>query len=292
MHGWVGQARGGAMSGTLPRRLWLEGCRPDGEDTRLFDFSIDEPLERDLQAIPGQYFMLGVPGAGEAPFTFLETPDEAGGFRALIRCRGRLTSALFALSPRSLLTYRGPCGSGWPLLIGKRRVLLIAVGHDLTALASFVEEVHRLHLPHSLSLLHFTGACPSVVLSAAKERWRAVSGIHEVPGGEGGDGQSLLLVERMIEQERPQAVLCCASEAFTQQVAEMCLDKGLGPERIWVHVERALTAGGVLPAYLHSTGVDDCPFWNGPVHRYDRYRLLISGGGGHPPARPDEGKAP
>ena len=259
------------MSCASPRNLWLDGFRPDDNDSRVFEFSIENPLKWDLEVIPGQYFMLGVPGIGEAPFTSLEPPDSLGGFRALIRRRGLLTSMLFAQSPGTLLAYRGPCGGGWPLLFGQHRVLLIAADHGLIPLAPFMDEAQHYRLPRSLSLLHFTDSPRSRALEAAKHRWRAFSEVFEVPGGKRGDGDSLLLLDRILERARPQAVLCCASEVFTRRIAESCLAKGVRPEMIWLHVERA------IPSPVHSDEIPypgaDCSCRNGPVHRYDRYRL-------------------
>src|SRR5690606_38853443 len=114
-----GHAQGGqAMLELTPRALRLLDFYADGQDSRHFRLRIDAPLPGDLTVIPGQFFMLGVPGFGEAPFTYVSPPDEGGEFSALIRSSGRLTTRLFELESGASLGYRGPFGKGWPLLLG------------------------------------------------------------------------------------------------------------------------------------------------------------------------------
>lgn len=63
----------------------------------------------------GQFFMLSLPGAGQAPFTFTSLPDKAGRFMALIRKVGKLTAAISDLPTSLVLGYNGPLGIGWPV---------------------------------------------------------------------------------------------------------------------------------------------------------------------------------
>ena len=102
------------MIDATPRRLWLEHGYVDGEDTRHFTFRLDAPHAGDGAVRPGQFFMLCVPGVGEAPFTYVRPPDPDGRFSALVRRMGRVTDALLACAPGALLGYRGPFGPGWP----------------------------------------------------------------------------------------------------------------------------------------------------------------------------------
>ena len=96
-----------------PRVVQLLDSYADGQDARHCRLRIAEPQAGDLAAQPGQFFMLGVPGLGEAPFTYVSPPDAQGVFSALIRRTGRLTTQLSTLPPGVLLGYRGPFGQGW-----------------------------------------------------------------------------------------------------------------------------------------------------------------------------------
>ena len=83
------------MNSLTPRRMHLLCQYPDGENARHFSFRIARPQPRDFEVIPGQFFMLSVPGYGEAPFSYVSVPDQEGRFDALIRRQGGLTAALF-----------------------------------------------------------------------------------------------------------------------------------------------------------------------------------------------------
>jgi len=119
------------MIDLTPRRLLLLEHYADGEDARHFTLRIEQPQAADLAATPGQFFMLVLPGYGEAPFTYVSTPDEQGVFSALIRRMGALTTALFALENGAVLGYRGPFGTGWPLFFKAQRVLAVAGGCEI-----------------------------------------------------------------------------------------------------------------------------------------------------------------
>jgi sulfhydrogenase subunit gamma (sulfur reductase) len=77
---------------------------------------------------PGQFAMLSVLGAGEAPFCISSTPSRPGLLEFCIRKAGTVTNALFRLKENSQLGLRGPYGNGFPVeqMIGKD--ILIVVG--------------------------------------------------------------------------------------------------------------------------------------------------------------------
>lgn len=262
------------MKSLAPRKLWLSGSQADGDDARTFDFVIDQPMDCDLDVIPGQFFMLSVPGVGEAPFSYLDLPDGAGAFHALVRRQGVLTSALFAQPPGAMLGYHGPYGIGWPLLIGPHKVLAIAADCGLIALASFIEEARRWHLPVNLTLLHVTSGRLSRTLNAAKEGWRECFQVVETPGEDVSafrlQGAPFLHVEQALESERPDTVLCCAPGALMRALAQKCIATGVQADKIWLFVERRTSCGIGLCGHCHFGTSYVC--LDGPVYRYDRYR--------------------
>jgi len=72
------------MQSLTPNAVELIDYCIDGEEARHFSFRLLDPLSIATPQ-PGQFFMLHVPGAGAAPFTFTSVPDAQGLFRALIR---------------------------------------------------------------------------------------------------------------------------------------------------------------------------------------------------------------
>jgi NAD(P)H-flavin reductase len=76
----------------------------------------------------GQFAMISVLGAGEAPFSISSTPSRPGLLEFCIRKTGTVTDALFQLKENDLIGIRGPYGNGFPIekMLGKD--ILIVMG--------------------------------------------------------------------------------------------------------------------------------------------------------------------
>jgi hypothetical protein len=129
-------------------------------------------------------------------------------------------------------------------------------------------------LPLSLNLLHFCGSPPSRTLDAAKERWGAYVNILESTGEEGAtlwsQEQSLLYLQRVLDHERPETMLCCAPEIFARATARLCTIHGIRPENIWLHIDYPMLCSNGLRR--HCQFGTPCLCRSGPVCRYDRYQ--------------------
>lgn len=260
-----------------PRPLRLLDCYDDGRDSRHFRLRIEPAQESDRAALPGQFFMLGVPGLGEAPFTYVSAPDAAGEFSALIRRSGRLTVRLFELEPGALLGYRGPFGQGWPQLPGTQQVLVVAGGCGLAPLAGWVEQALRQPAPLSLRVLYGARSAENQVLARERSRWRGVLPLIETLD-EGGPeelrGTPLGQLDRLFAAALPQAVLCCGPEAFMLAIAKACVRRGVAADGIWLSVERRMHCAVGLCGHCYIADSYACV--DGPTYRYDHYRQLLA----------------
>jgi NAD(P)H-flavin reductase len=259
-----------------PRPLRLLDGYDDGRDARHFRLRIEQAQGTDRATRPGQFFMLGVPGQGEAPFTYVSTPDAAGDFDALIRRSGGLTTRLFALEAGALLGYRGPFGMGWPILDGRQEVLAVAGGCGLAPLAGWIEGV--LCQPElSLRLLYGARSAEQQVLGRERARWRGMLPMIETLD-EGGPaplrGSPLIQLDRLFAEALPQTVLCCGPEGFMLAIAKACLRRGVAAERIWLSVERRMHCAVGLCGHCYIADSYACV--DGPVYRYDHYRQLLA----------------
>lgn len=262
-----------------PRALRLLDFYADGQDSRHFRLRIDAPRSDDLAVIPGQFFMLGVPGFGEAPFTYVSPPDEAGEFSALIRSSGRLTARLFELESGASLGYRGPFGKGWPLLLGARRVLVVAGGCGLAPLAGWIEEALHHAAPLQLRVLYGARSAPAQVLGRERERWRQVLPLIETlehGGPEALRGSPLAQLDRLFAEEQPQVVLCCGPEAFMLAIAKTCVRRGVAADNVWLSVERRMHCAVGLCGHCYIADSYACV--DGPTYRYDHYLQLLARG--------------
>ena len=253
------------MIDATPRQLWLEHGYADGEDTRHFTFRLDAPHAGDGAVRPGQFFMLCVPGVGEAPFTYVRPPDPDGRFSALVRRMGRVTGALFACAPGALLGYRGPFGHGWPQdLPAGGRVLAVAGGCGLAPLAGLVEDACAPGAPWRLTLLYGARHAAVQVLGRERARWRTVLPLFES-------------FDQPPPGQRPGTPLDHLDRLFAAG--------GLAAERIWLSLERRMHCadGQCGHCYLGASYV--CR--DGPTYRYDHnLRLLRASGADALPAAP------
>jgi len=77
---------------------------------------------------PGQFAMISVLGAGEAPFSISSTPSRPGLLEFCIREVGTVTKALFRLKENCLVGIRGPFGNGFPIEKMNRKDIIIIMG--------------------------------------------------------------------------------------------------------------------------------------------------------------------
>lgn len=258
------------MSDPSPRKLYLLDSYADGDGARHFTFRIDQPLARDLAAVPGQFFMLSLPEGGEAPFSYVSLPDRNGHFDALIRRVGHLTGALFELPTGAVLGYRGPFGKGWPLFFSSQRILAVAGGCGLASLAALIEAAASQHMPFQLSVVYGARRADAQVLGRQRRRWKLIMPFIETleeTTNRGRRGIPLDYLDELCAGEMPDAVLCSGPEPMLLATAEEWLQRGVPANRIWI------AAGCCLPC--RSGVCDDCTQGaDGPIYRYDRYRLL------------------
>lgn len=86
------------------------------EDVKFFQVRIvDMKKALSFTYRPGQFAMISVLGAGEAPFSISSTPSRPGLLEFCIRKAGSVTNAIFRLKENDLIGVRGPYGNGFPI---------------------------------------------------------------------------------------------------------------------------------------------------------------------------------
>ncbi|MDH7511462.1 MAG: FAD/NAD(P)-binding protein [Clostridiales bacterium] len=99
------------------------------EDVKFFQVRfVDMQKALSFNYKPGQFAMISVLGAGEAPFSISSTPSRPGLLEFCIRRAGTVTNALFRLKENSLIGLRGPYGNGFPVEAMTGKDILIVVG--------------------------------------------------------------------------------------------------------------------------------------------------------------------
>lgn len=266
------------MIDSTPRPMILEDAYADGEDARHFQLRLLDPQATDLTAQPGQFFMLAVPGYGEAPFTYVRAPDAEGRFSALVRRTGQLTEALFERPIGSVLGYRGPLGRGWPQDLTGRHVLVIAGGCGLAPLAGLIDVARG--SAARLQVIYGARHSAAQVLGRERARWRLDMDYLETcdvaaPGER--SGSPLAHLDELLGQNIPDAVLCCGPEPLMLASAEHCLKRGVPVAHIWLSLERRMHCGVGLCGHCHIGASYACV--DGPTYNYGQYLALTRAAG-------------
>lgn len=98
------------------------------EDVKFFQVRIVD-MEKALSFSyrPGQFAMISVLGAGEAPFSISSTPSRPGLLEFCIRKAGSVTGSIFRLKESDLIGVRGPYGNGFPIerMIDKNIIIIM-----------------------------------------------------------------------------------------------------------------------------------------------------------------------
>ena len=113
----------------LPEPARIVRMYPLTDDVKFFQVRIAD-MEKALafKYRVGQFAMLSVLGAGEAPFSISSTPSRPGLLEFCIRKIGTVTEALFRLKENDLIGIRGPYGNGFPVEEIKGKDVLIVMG--------------------------------------------------------------------------------------------------------------------------------------------------------------------
>jgi len=99
------------------------------DDNWLFTLRfVNDALAAAFSHRPGQFVMLSVPGAGEAPISISSSPSRPGVLELCVRRAGRVTGALYRMRMNGLVGVRGPYGNGFPVETIRGNDLLIAAG--------------------------------------------------------------------------------------------------------------------------------------------------------------------
>ena len=133
------QEKNGLNSPYLPTPVAIERVTRLTEHERLFRLKPPEGL---ISFDPGQFFMAGLPGFGEGPFSVASYNHGGNGFELCIRAVGNLTNALHRLKRGDTFWIRGPFGRGFDLKAMKGKdILFIAGGIGIVPMRGLIQAI-------------------------------------------------------------------------------------------------------------------------------------------------------
>lgn len=259
----------------------------DGEATRRYRLRL---RHSDAMVVPepGQFFMLSVPGAGEAPFTYTSVPDGDGVFSGLVRRVGAVTTALFECRPGATLGVRGPFGRGWPLAeLSGRRVLIVAGGCGLAPLVCLIERLLDERRCRALSLVYGARQRSLQMLNDSRQRWGEQMPLFDTldTAGDSEIGEALLgtpleLMDGILQRLGwfPEGLLLCGPEMMMNGLAAYFVERGLPGDSIWLSIERRMHCAVGLCGHCYLTQHHLSHHYtckDGPTYRWDTLQPIV-----------------
>jgi NAD(P)H-flavin reductase len=265
------------MSLQFPKEAVVVAIKDHMPDTKTFTLRLQNSEEA-LDFQPGQFNMLGLPGFGEAPFTFSSPRQSDGTFGHTIRAVGRLTKGLFKLKVNDIVHVRGPFGSAWPLeQVKGRDLLVVAGGMGMVPLRPFLLEVFSKRGEYGRIVILFGARTPEeLVYREEFDSWRSqpdtrlLLTVDEVPSGETWEGHTGVVTGLFREMDiSPEnaAVLTCGPEIMMRFVARGLLLLRFAPSRLYVSLERRMKCGSGHCGHCQLGPKFVCK--DGPVFRYE-----------------------
>jgi len=172
-----------------------------------------------LDAEPGQFVMLWIPGVNEKPFGVSKTDP----LTLTISCVGDFTEKLCAKKPGDKLGYRGPFGNGFTL-VGKK-ALLVAGGYGASPLRLLAEKARARGMAVTVVLGAKTAA--DVVL---KKEFDSLGCLTVVTTDDGTAGLKGLCTDAacgILSKENFDCVYSCGPEKMMKRLGEECVARNV-----------------------------------------------------------------
>lgn len=200
----------------------------------------------------GQFIMLSLFGAGEAPFSISSSPTQKGYIEVCVREAGRVTKALHQKKVNDVVGIRGPLGRGFPFEGMKGHdVLLIAGGIGLVPLRSLIlnvldnrcdfGEVHILYGLKNPAEALFTRELSSwkkrkdvlfeTIVDVPDKRWKGHVGVV-----------TKLLEKKKIDPDNTYVAIC-GPPVMYRFVVDLLEKRDVPTGRIMVSLERRMHCG-------------------------------------------------
>ncbi len=226
----------------LPIRAKIVSNVPENEKVALLTFDVQ------LDAAPGQFMMVWLPGQEEKPMSIAETKPS---LQLAIARAGPASTKMANAKAGEFLFMRGPLGQGYTAL-GKRW-LLVGGGYGFAPLR-FIARIGKERGVHVESI---NGARTKGLLM------RPAPGKNHPctdDGSAGAKGNVLAVLTPLLKNSKWDCVYCCGPEKMMEAVARACQKAGVPSQ---LSVERYMKCGFGVCGHCAMGGWLSC--WDGPA---------------------------
>ncbi len=262
----------------LPATAKIVEIREMTARERYYRLELPQPLGHR----PGQFAMVSVLGVGEAPISISCGPRDDNQLEMVIRNVGRLTRVIHGLKEGDTLGIRGPYGSGFDLdhFYGKD-VVFIAGGLGLVPLRSLIIPV--MAEPSRFGAVTLVSGCRNPAEELFREdlkQWSQVPGATVIRLVDATENMPWKFDVGLVIDPLPKlpldpvktVVAMCGPPVMYKFVLMTLQAKNLGPEQIFVDLERRMKCGVGKCGHCQMNHLYCCQ--DGPVFQLSRIGAL------------------
>lgn len=188
-----------------------------------------------LDAKPGQFLMIWVPGVGERPFSIANNNP----LTIAVANVGKVSSALHGLKKDDLVSFRGPLGNGFIEPEGKQgRIMLIGGGYGVAPMYFLAKIASKAEV--AVDTVIGARTAGDIIYD---QRLYAVSSevfVTTDDGSKGKKGNVMEEVKMLVKDRKFDMVYACGPEKMLVAVAEYCKEKEIPCQ---VSLERRMKCG-------------------------------------------------
>lgn len=207
-----------------------------------------------LQYSPGQFYMVGLPGYGEAPISISSPPGDRPGdrndFELCIRAVGNLTNAIHRLKKGDRLWVRGPFGTGFPVNEMKGKdIVFVAGGIGIVPMRSLIKAVIGKPGFGKLTLIYGSKSPEDILYKDEFDEWRSLGLDVQLtvdmptPGWDGNVGVVTTLIPKLDIRKGSSIGVIIGPPVMYKFVIYSFAEKKIGPEETFVSLERRMKCG-------------------------------------------------
>lgn len=210
-------------------------------------------LDKKIDAKPGQFVMVWIPGIDEKPFSLSYAGKETA---ITVEEKGKFTSALFRMKEGDKIGLRGPYGNGFTI---KANACVVAGGCGIAPLSPLLE---RLKNPF---VIQGARSKDRIIFSGRFKR----ANITTDDGSFGTKGFVTDVLENALKKKKFAIVYTCGPEIMMKRVFEMCERYGIECE---ASLERYMKCGFGVCGQCEADGLRVCR--DGPVFSTEHLRKV------------------
>ncbi|MGL4106867.1 anaerobic sulfite reductase subunit AsrB [Clostridium sp. LP20] len=233
----------------------------------------------------GQFLQVSVPKVGEAPISVSDFNKEEGYIELLIRKVGKVTDAIFALTPGDKIGLRGPYGNGFPFDKYKGKdLIIIAGGSGVAPVRSMIQEVYKnMSSVKNIELLLGFKDRESILFEDDIKKWKKqMNVVVTLDKGEETDCNYIGLVTQHLDKlttlhNRSQKdnlnIVIVGPPAMMKFTALEVKKYEIQDENIWLSFERNMSCAVGKCGHCRINETYVC--LKGPIFNYEKAKSLI-----------------